>query len=1113
MRHFATSLSILGLIFLLLVPATADAERGKHAKDDAPAAKEEPKSKLQAATFAGLELRGIGPALTSGRVIDIAVHPGNKKVWYVATAGGGVWKTENAGLTWAPIFDGQSSYSIGVVTLDPGNPHIVWVGTGENNSQRSVGYGDGVYKSLDGGKSWKKMGLETSEHIGMIRVDPRDSNVVYVAAQGPLWAAGGERGLYKSIDGGETWTNILEISEHTGISEVHFDPRDPDVLYAAAYQRRRRVWTLINGGPESAIYKSTDAGATWTKLESGLPKGDVGRIGLAVSPVNPDVLYAIIEAAEGGGFYRSVDRGASWEKRSDYVSGSPQYYQELVPDPHDVDRVYSNDVWLQVTHDGGKSFESVPEETKHVDNHALWIDPDDTDHLIAGCDGGMYETTDRGQTWRFFSNLPIVQFYKVEVDNDTPFYNVYGGTQDNFSLGGPSRTVNQHGVLNSDWYITLGGDGFQTRVDPEDPDIVYSQLQYANLVRYDRTSGEAIDIKPQSGPDDEPLVWNWDAPLLISPHSNTRLYFGANRLFKSDDRGDTWEAISGDLTRGIDRNELEVMGKVWSVDAVSKNRSTSQYGNLVSLAESPRIEGLIYAGTDDGLIQITEDGGTTWRKVASEEVPGAPERSYVNDLLASTHDDGTVYAAFNHHKSGDFKPYLYKSADRGTTWTAIHGDPENGGLPARGSVYTVVEDPEKPELLFAGTEFGVYFTLDGGGHWVELSGGMPTVAVRDLEIQERENDLVLGTFGRGFFVLDDYTPLRHVDAERLEDEAILFPVKDALIYNEALPLGLRGQSFQGNGFYTAPNPPNGAVFTYYLAESIETLEEKRQNKEKELEEAGEAVSYPSWEELEAEDREEKPAIVLTVKDTDGHVIQKIEGPAKAGMHRLTWDLRFPSPRPTSLRPWRGNPFQSPPMGPRVVPDTYEVHLAKRADGEEISLGEPQRFAAVPLGLAALAAEDQEALLAFQRKVAHLQRAALGAVEVMESTGEKLEHIKAAVGDTPGIDPELGRRARALEDRLFELGKTFFGDGTIARRQEPTKPGLLQRLGRVTRGWDTLQGPTTTQETAYDLVADAFEPALADLQKLVEEDLETLHEDLEKAGAPWTPGRVPRWERE
>ncbi|MEM7585265.1 MAG: glycosyl hydrolase [Acidobacteriota bacterium] len=1104
MRYLALVRCCLALAILSLLPIGAEAQRKSE-----PAADAKSEEHFEASTFAGLQLRSIGPALTSGRIIDLAVNPEDNSIIYVASAAGGVWKTTNRGVTWKPIFDDQGSSSIGCITLDPNNPHVVWVGTGENNSQRSVGYGDGIYKSLDGGVSWTHMGLENSEHIGKILVDPRDSNVIYVAAQGPLWSKGGDRGLYKSNDGGATWTKSLEISEHTGVSDLVFDPRDPDVLFATSYQRRRRVWTLINGGPEAGIHKSTDAGATWRKITAGLPSGDVGRIGLAISPANPDVLYAIIEGQEDDqGFYRSTDRGERWHKRSGYSSASGQYYQELFADPHDVDRVYSMDVWLQVTEDGGASFQSVPETYKHVDNHAMWIDPENTDYLLVGSDGGLYETYDRGATWRFFFNLPLTQFYKVTVDNDTPFYNIYGGTQDNFTLGGPSRTTSGYGISNHDWYVTVGGDGFQAQVDPTDPNIVYSQWQYGNLVRFDKRNGEVLDIKPQSAAGDEPLVWNWDSPLIISPHSPSRLYFAADRLFRSDDRGDSWTAVSEDLTRGLDRDTLEVMDKVWSIDAVAKNRSTSIYGNVVSLTESPQVEGLIYAGTDDGLIQVTGDGGGTWRRLDS--FPDIPELTYVNDLEASQHDPDTVYAAFNNHKSGDFKPYLLKSTDRGATWTSISGTGDSG-LPERGSVYAVVEDHVQPGLLFAGTENGVYFS-HGDGRWVELTGGMPTVQVRDLVIQRRENDLVLGTFGRGFYVLDDYSPLRLATPERLKDEAMMLPVKETPMYLEHHLLAMRNNPFVGDDTYYAPNPPFGAIFTYYLRDSLETRTERRREAESETEEAGGEVEIPSLDDLRAEAREDQPAILLTVRDAEGNVVRRLEGPTSAGFHRIAWDLRFPAPDPASVTPVEDGPFSDPTVGPLVVPGTYEVELAQRIDGEVAALDASQTFETTPISLGTLPAEDRAELLAFQRQTAKLQRAVLGAASALHEAQDRIAHLHVAWRDTPAADASLRDRLRALELELDDLSLELLGDPIAGRHSRPSSPSIFNRVDRVVSGhWAySTSSATTTQRRNYDTAAEAFGPLLERLHKLIGGELKAIEDELEAADAPWTPGRLPVW---
>jgi len=1093
------------VLLLLLAPGTALAKK----KDKAAEKDAEPESPLAAGTLAGLAFRGIGPALMSGRVADIAVDPTDHDRWIVGVASGGVWQTWNAGTTWTPVFDGQPSYSVGCVTIDPNDPMIVWVGTGENNSQRSVAYGDGVYKSIDGGRTWTNVGLPDSEHIGMIAIDPRDSDTVFVAAQGPLWRAGGDRGLYKTEDGGKNWKRVLEIDEHTGVNEVLFDPRDPDTMLATSYQRRRRTWTLINGGPGSGVWRSTDAGETWERIQAGLPEGDLGRIGLAAAPSAPGTFYAIVEATEDkGGFFRSVNGGVTWEKRSGYVAGSPQYYNEIVVDPHDASRVYAMDTFMQVTEDGGATFRNVGETWKHVDNHSLWIDPENTAHMVAGCDGGVYETVDRGATWDFFANLPITQFYKLSLDNDTPFYNVYGGTQDNASLGGPARTTSRNGITNRDWYVTVMGDGFEPQVDPTDPDIVYSQWQNGGLVRCDRASGELIDIQPQPAAGEPPSRWNWSSPLLISPHDPKRLFYASQRVWRSDDRGNSWRAISPDLTRQTDRNTLPVMDKVWSVDAVAKNASTSFYGNIVSVEESPLVENLLYAGTDDGLIQVTENGGESWRAI--ESFAGVPDRSYVTSITASLHDPDTVYATFDNHKSGDFKPYVLKSADRGRTWTSIAGD-----LPERGHAHMIRQDHEQASLLFVGTEFGVFFTPDEGGRWVPLKGGLPTIAVRDLEVQRRENDLVLGTFGRGFYVLDDYTPLRGLTEEVLERDAVLFPVRDTPAFMESMELGLPGKSMQGDAFYTAPNPPFGALVTYYLKDEIQTRKKTRQVAEKEKGEAGETIGYPTWEDLRAEDREEPPAIVLTVTDEDGNVVRRVEGPVAKGIHRVAWDLRYPASTPTRLTPWpTDNPFFEPPSGPMAAPGTYTVSMAKRVDGVLTPLGTPQTFEVVSLGLAKLPAADREAVLAFQKKTARLQRAAMGAARAAAEAEESLQHIVVALRDTPAADADLMSRARALQTRLADLRVELQGDRTVARRNEPTPESILDRVNRVVGGhWSSSSGPTETHRRNYEIAAEAFGRFLPELTELIEVDLAGLENRMETIGAPWTPGRVPRWSPE
>ena len=1100
MRDYRLLSLLIALMLTVPLPAAGNLEDSSESE----AANDKP---MSAATFAGLELRSIGPALMSGRVGDFAVNPRNPNHYFVAVCSGGVWKTTNAGTMWTPVFDKQGSYSIGCVTMDPDNPNVVWVGTGENNSQRSVGFGDGVYRTRDGGKHWENLGLKESEHIGMILIDPRDSDIVYVAAQGPLWRSGGERGLYKTTDGGATWERILHISDDTGVNEVHMDPGDPDVLYASSYQRRRHVWTLINGGPESAVYKSTDAGATWRKLTNGLPKGDKGRIGLCVSPADRNVVYAIVEAVgDKGGFFRSTDRGETWEKRNKYMTTSPQYYNEIVCDPVKVDRVYTLDTFMHVTEDGGKSFKRVPRQHRHVDDHALWINPDNNDHLLVGCDGGVYDSFDRGQNWRFVPNLPVTQFYRVGVDDSTPFYYVYGGTQDNNTQGGPSRTRSPAGITNEDWFMTVGGDGYQTRVDPEDPNIVYSLWQYGGLVRHDRRSGEVVDIKPREAPGEEPYRWNWDTPLILSPHNHKRLYVAANKLFRADDRGNSWTVISEDLSRGLDRNALGVMGKIQSADAVSKNLHTSAYGNCVALTESPLVEGLIYVGTDDGLIHVTGDGGKNWRRIAL--FPGVPDMTYISRLEVSQHDPDTVYAAFDNHKNGDFKPYVLKSTDRGETWISVAGD-----LPERGFVYALAEDHMKPDLLFAGTEFGAYFTVDGGTHWIKLSG-VPTIAVRDLAIQKRENDLVLGTFGRGFYILDDYTPLRLADEEYFKAEAAVFPVKDALRYIQTSRLGgSSGKGSQGATFYAAPNPPFGAVFTYYLKDKITTRKERRREAEKKAEKAGKSVRYPTMEELRAEDEEKEPSILLIVRDDAGKIVRRITGPRTKGIHRVAWDLRNPSPSPTRLKaPEDRPPWARPPAGPLALPGTYTVALARGVDGEVTELAGPESFNVIPLELATFAAEDRAEVMTFRKKVARLQRAVQGAVRAAGEAQNRVDHIRKAFLDTPDADPGMLAEIHQLRQRLNGLLTKLRGDRTRGKREEPAPPSISRRV-RIAMQWYVTSAPTQTQQDAYRYAGTEFTELLAELRKLVDEDLTGLEERLEAAGAPWTPGRIPNWEME
>ncbi|MEW5799763.1 MAG: glycosyl hydrolase [Bacteroidota bacterium] len=1058
---------------------------------------------LKSSTFGGLKFRSIGPAVVGGRIIDFAVHPENRGTYYVGVASGGVAKTTNGGTTWEYVFESEGSYSIGTVVLNPSNPHEVWVGTGELNSQRSVGYGDGLYKSEDGGKSWKKMGLEKSEHISAIVFDPRNTKTMYVAAQGPLWKEGGDRGLFKSTDGGTTWKNILKPSEHTGVSDIVLDPRNPDVVYASTYQRRRHFWSMIDGGPEGAIQKSTDGGATWKKLSDGIPGGDLGRIGLAISPVNPDVLFAYIEAQnDGSGIYRSSDRGATWEKKNSYID-VPMYYGKIYCDPVDVDRIYATGTYMYYSDDAGKTLTRIGAKSVHVDYHAIWIDPKDPNYMLLGTDGGLYESLDRNKTWRFINNMSTIQFYRVTVDNAEPFYNVYGGTQDNATVGGPSRTTSKYGIVNSDWFVTIGGDGFKSQVDPNDPNIVYSQYQYGGIARFDRKTGEVLWIPAIEEKGEPALRWNWDAPLLLSPHSATRLYFGANKLFRSDDRGGSWKAVSSDLTRQMDRNKIPMMGKLWSIDAINRHGNTAAWGNLSQISESPKKENLIYVGTDDGLIQVTEDGGTNWRKI--DKISGIPELAYVSVVSASQHDENIVYAAFDNHQQGDFKPYILKSEDKGKKWKLI-----SNNLPANGSVKSFAEDHVDPNLIFVGTEFGFFFSNNGGKIWTQLNAGLPTIAVKDIAIQKREHDIVLATFGRGFYVLDDYSPLRMAKPEMLEKESGIFPVKDGLMYIERDPLTGDDQGWQGDNFFLAKNPPFGATFTYYLKEAYKTKKQLRKEAEKEAEKKKSEIKIPSIEESRAETDEDAPAIYFTIKDESETVVRKLKGDNAAGINRITWDLKYSSLDPVSS--------SSAADGKNsqwfVMPGTYSVTMSKRIDGIDSVIAGPVEFVCKPLGVPSIPTHDRSALVAFQQKAARLQRVVSACNGLVNDLKSKVGAVKASMMQAQSVTSSMYQKVRDLEIRLTAMRRKFNGDEIVSRRNDAAPPSISTRMNSLTESFfSSTADVTETQKKAYQIAVDEFEGQYAELKKIVQDEVPTLYRELDSTGAPPVPGQFPEWKRE
>ena len=1058
----------------------------------------------QANPLASIPLRSIGPAMISGRISDFAIDPDRPHEFYVATASGNLWKTENNMTTWTPLFENEGAYAIGVIEMAKGNKNLLWLGTGENNAQRSVAKGDGVYKSLDGGVSWQHMGLKNSGHISQIWINPTNHNQVLIASQGPLWSDGGDRGLYKSEDGGESWERILEIDQYTGINEFIVDPRDFNNIVASSYQRRRHVWTLINGGPGSDIHKTTDGGKTWEQISAGLPQEDMGRIGLAMAPSEPATLYAIIEGdEEEQGVYRSSNFGQTWEKRSSHITNSPQYYNELVVDPKNPDRVYSLDTFSNVSEDGGKTFNPLSNQFRHVDDHALWIDPSNTDHLIMGGDGGVYESWDRGKLWRHAQNLPLAQFYRIQPDNAEPFYNVFGGTQDNNSLCAPSRTEVIHGITNADWTIVIGGDGYKPQIDPTDENTIYAQYQYGGLARYDKRTKELISITPHPASGENQYKWNWNTPLLISPHKSTRLFYAAEKVFQSDDRGENWQAISPDLTRQIDRNTLDVMGRVWSVDTIAKNVSTSIWGAIIALSESPLKEGLIYVGSDDGVISVTEDGGENWRQLL--RVSGVPEMSLVEDIITSVHDENVAYAVFDNHKRGDFKPYVYKTTNKGRSWASI-----TSNLPEWGSAHTIAEDHRDPNLLFVGTEYGLFFTQNGGQSWSKMTGGLPTIDVRDVEIQRRENDLIVGTFGRGIYIIDDYSPLRTNVEDLQKTSATLFPVKDAWLYLEGNQYGNEQKGSNGNELFTAENPLYGAVFSYYLEDGFQTLKSQRREKEKKRLERYEDTPYPSWETLRDEDNEEAPRLYVEIKDSEGSVVRRVPASVEKGFHRIAWDMRYPPLQPISLTQAEGYipPWGHPPKGPLALPGQYTATLKKRQLSKVEELSEPRAFTLRLLNNSTEIASDREALLTAQAKAGDLYRRVQGASRSYDELVSRVEHLKQAMVETVDSSEKQAQKVRALSEILVDASLLLNGDRTISSRQEPVPWSVQGRTSFIYSSIVNSQFKVSGNHLTSLEIAESEYQRVAAMMQEVDAGLTALETELEQLKAPWTPGRIP-----
>lgn len=1033
---------------------------------------------------ASVSLRSLGPAVMSGRIADVAVPDGPAarargrlgKIMYVASATGGLWKTVNAGTTYEPVFDREGSISIGDVAVAPSNPDVVYVGTGEANNMRSSSWGDGVYRSDNGGRTWRHVGLERSQHIGRIVVHPTDPDVAWVAAVGPLWADGGERGLYRTTDGGDSWTAVKTISAHTGFTDVVLDPTNPDVLYASSLQRQRTAYSYVGGGPESGIWKSTDGGTTWARLAEGLPTSDMGRIGLSVSASQPRTVYAVIEGSEGG-VYRSDDHGASW-RRTSRTSSIPWFFGQIRVDPNDPERVYHLGVALQLSEDGGRTFRAIARQV-HADQHALWIDPSDSDHLVLGNDGGLYTSHDGGDSWDFATNLPVSQFYAIGVDFREPHYFVYGGLQDNNSWGGPSQTRTRAGITNSDWFRVTGGDGFYAAIDPTNPNIVYAESQNGSIVRFDVATGERKTIKPVPRPDEPAYRWNWSSPILISPHDPATIYFGANHLLRSPDRGDSWVRLGGDLTRQLDRDSLPVMGRLWPRNAVARHEGVADYGNISTIDESPLVAGLLYVGTDDGLVQVSRDAGATWTRV--ERFPGVPERTYVSRVVASRHAEGTVYAAFDGHRSNDFRPYLLRSTDYGRSWSPIAAD-----LPASGPVYVLREDVRNPRLLFVGTEFGLYTSFDGGAAWSRLGRELPTVPVHDIVVHPREHDLIVGTHGRGIYILDDLTPLERIADVRAAAAPALFPVRAATLFNlaDGATGGPRGAGALADRSFAAPNPPFGATLSYYLPATLRP---------------GAAGTQLS----------------LTILDSAGGRVRDLEVERGAGLHRVTWDLRLNPPysAPATAGGGGDGGFGGGPQGAFVLPGRYvaELRLA-RTGGAPLVLREQIVVRQDPL--VALSAAEMIALHAARVEATRMQATVQAVVRSAEQLRAQLGEAGVAVRSAHAADT-LVRRVGAVGAEVDALLRVVRGAPRGAPAAEEgegdgaggSRPSIQQRVNGVAQQIGNVSSlPTRIQRETLDGAMAELAEQVTRLNALAVERVPALFRALDAAEVPWSLGR-------
>ena len=1091
------TLAVCGMLILAVGPVAGQKDKSK-TKDKEQAAAASGKAAAPSESspmdkFKALEFREIGPAVMGGRIDDFAVVESNPNIVYVGVAAGGVWKTTNNGTTWEPVFDKQAVPTIGDIAIAPSDPSVVWVGSGEPNNRQSSSWGDGIYKSTDGGKTWKNMGLAETRHIGRVVVNPKNPDVVYVAALGHLWGPNPERGVYRTADGGKTWSQVLKISNDTGVSDIAMDPQSPDTLYAAAYQRRRTPFGFNGGGSEGGIFKTTDGGATWKKLTKGLPYengGEIGRIGLDIYRKDPNIVYALIQHEKGGTF-RSEDKGETWKKMGD-SDPRPSYYSQIRIDPNNDLRIWECGAAMFFSEDGGKTFNNRRVQKIHGDFHALWIDPADSNHILAGSDGGIHWSYDNGKTWDFVNTIAIGQFYEIGLDNEKP-YHICGGLQDNGSWCGPSRTQTRDGITNEDWTLIHGGDGFYAAIDNVEPSIVYTESQDGYLARRNLKTAQERSIRPEAKFGEPHYRFQWNSPIAVSLHDHNTIYYAGNYFFKSPDRGDSWTRLGNDLTTGVDRNKLQIFGKTPDKQTLSRHDGVEEYPTITTISESPLTANVLWAGTDDGNVQVTRDGGKTWSNVAAK-VPGVPKGTYVSRVVASKYAEGAAYVTFDGHRSDDYAIYIFATSDYGETWKSIR----NGIPDTAGSVHVVREHPRNANLLFAGTEFGLWISWDRGANWTGFKNNFPTVPVDDIELQARENDLVLATHGRSIWIFDDLTPLEKTDANVLANDLTLFSPRTSNIFRN---IGRRWSA--GHKMFNGKNPPPGVLVSYYLKTAVPAPAEPQP-----------ADTSAKPEEKKEEKKDEKAEgkregkVKISVIDKDGKLVREIDGPGAAGVNRANWDLRYTSPAeptPEQLEAMAAG-YDFGPRGPYVEPGEYTIKI--KAGGKEAS----ERVTVEEDPRLQLSAEDRAARhaaieqLYAMAKTAEKDRKTIVGIQSALKTARENWKKDAAKPDGTKIPEDIGKSADELQKKVDEIATKYqreqqgLGNAgpPLEWKPDPLPSQVQELMGNLD---DFAAAPGGQQKERLAELTPLVSDASAQVKKIVDQDLTALNKKMNDAGIP------------